>query len=168
MENLQEKLKRKGWSPEEIKHASSIVSNANVPSFHLLVPEIFYWTILSIAIFANIGFAYLILPLMFLKSALLFFFTVSLVSLVFGLLFLITLKEIETFSIKHKTIIFTIIPANALMSFTIIQNNLSQNFVEKGIPILLDPILTSLVYITFFLLPLLIYLVFKGVKHESI
>ena len=122
MEIDKDKLRAKGWSEEEIKHAHKVISKAKRakhPHRHALQETVF-WALIIASSFAAAAIAYWFIPILTLfKDSVVYPFTI-IIGLAFGLLFSHVMHELEHLERHHHLIIHTIIPLSAIVSFLLV------------------------------------------------
>ena len=149
------KLLSKGWSAQEIDHASMILQKAEdgkQMSARFLDKSI-YWALLFILIVANIICSAFITPLMFgLKNAFIIIISAAL-GFVFGVIFSILIIDIDTTEHKNnKKLIFTLV-FSGIINFGLIINFAMDFSRSSGLPLIQNPYLIAGIYLFSFLTP---------------
>ncbi len=156
MKDLASRLRGKGWTQKEIDHALAILdeSKKHKPKITLILDKLVYWVALVLAIVGNIILSVVLIPfLLVLTSIQLYIFVVVLAGS-FGLLFSQLLKDIEGLDTRHHVIAGIFIPCLALINIYVMVN--LANYLDKVFKLSkLDhnPVLISIVYVVFFILP---------------
>lgn len=120
--------------------------------------SIVYWTTLLVLATANLFAAVVMIPLMLLASSLQFYLIIALIAMLFGYVFSMLIARIEHIGIQHHVMAVIFIPAVSLATLIVISNS------TRGIAMLLnvesgkDPLIVSLFYTIFFLLPHLLHI----------
>jgi len=159
MENLVNRLEKRGWSKKEIIKAVEIIRNAkqNKSKDAIFIEKRIYWILLIITIVANFAISVALMPiLMSLKGIFLYFIIITL-GIVFGLLFELVIRSIEHLEKRHHQLLVIFIPLIALANIFIISkisNNLTSTL---GLANLHDTTTIALVYAASFVLPYIVY-----------
>ncbi|MBW2991986.1 hypothetical protein KY345_02085 [Candidatus Woesearchaeota archaeon] len=158
-EDLKEKLRKKGWSEADIDKAEGIMADAAEKTKTKKIDLFVYWTALIISIILNIVVSGIIIPMMFLIHGLALIGLVFIISLFFGWVFYILIKDIENMEIHHHIIAGLFIPAIALINIFMIVN--IGNRLISNLPPLMEvpkagPFQISIVYAIGFTIPYLI------------
>ena len=166
---IEERLKEKGWSQEEINKAANILHGSEDPGkiyFSKKMNPILYWLVLILAIVASMVISVVLIPFMLaVESTIGLYSIIALLALSFGFFFRLLLTEIEYVDPKHHVIAGVFIPALAIINIVIVINvttvidkiffgaRFSQNVVAIGI-----------IYVVSFVAP---YLITKLMEHFS-
>lgn len=166
-EDMKENLREKGWSESDIYKAENIMESAAEKSGSKRIDLFVYWTALIISIILNVIVSGVILPLMFIVHGLALIGMVFVISLFFGWIFYILVKDIENMEIHHHIIAGLFIPAIALVNIFIIVN-IGNRIIQLNMPQLMNiplshPLQISIVYAIGFTVPYLI----SQLKHKS-
>ncbi len=110
MEHL--KLKQKGWSEEEIKHAERELEKVTAYDVHF--SKIVFWSALVVIIFGNMLVSFILIPfLIVLNQTFLFFITIVL-GLLIGFVYNFLVTDIGHLRKKHHVAASIIIPLLAI------------------------------------------------------
>jgi hypothetical protein len=159
-EDFKQKLREKGWSDQDINKAEGILDKAAEKTETKKIDLFVYWTALIISIVINIIVSGIIIPMMFMIHGLALIGLVFVVSLFFGWVFYILIKDIENMEIHHHIIAGLFIPAIALVNVFIIVN-LGNRLIRYNMPQLMQiplssPLQISIVYAIGFTIPYLL------------
>ena len=119
MEIDKKKLKSKGWTDAEIKHAMSTVKKAQKkknPKIKLL-DENLYWIFLLVACLGNLAFSISLIPIMAVMPSWYLYFMVGLTGLLFGALFTTLINDVDSLDTRHHIIYSVMIPIIGLINF---------------------------------------------------
>src|SRR3990167_382552 len=122
MENLVNRLEKKGWKNKEIINTVNIIRKAkhNKTQENLFLEKRIYWILLVIIIAANFAISVALIPiLMALKGVFLYFVIITL-GIIFGLLFELVIRSIEHLEKQHHIFIAVLIPLTALANVFVI------------------------------------------------
>ena len=159
MENLVNRLEKRGWSKKEIVNAVEIIRNAKQSKGKdaIFIEKCIYWILLIIAIAANFAISVALMPiLMSLKGMFLYFIIITL-GIAFGLLFELVIRSIEHLEKRHHQLLVIFIPLIALVNIFIISkisNNLTSTL---GLANLHNTVTIAIVYAASFVLPYIVY-----------
>ena len=158
-EDLKDRLRAKGWSEEDIAKAAGILDRAAESSGTKKIDLFVYWTGLIVSIILNVVVSGIIIPMMFMIHGLALIGLVFVISLFFGWVFYMLIKDIENMEVHHHIIAGLFIPAIALVNVFIIVN--IGNRLISNLPSLLvvpkaSPFQLSVVYAIGFTVPYLI------------
>ena len=159
MQNLLKRLEKKGWSGKEIKKAADIIENTNHSKSHanIFLEKKIYWILLIVIAAANFAVSIALIPLFITLKGMFLYFVLTLLGIIFGLLFELVIRSIEHLERRHHLILAVLIPLAALANIFIvskISNNLARTLQLANFQ---NPILISIVYSVSFVLPYIIY-----------
>lgn len=127
------------------------------PQMVRLIDEVAYWIALIAGIIGNFFVSVMLVPFLIIINDIQLFFAMPLVGLGTGYIFYYILKGIRHLEKQHHIIIWLLLPSIALINVYIITqlSNLLAVLlqIESGVH---DPLITSLLYSAFFVLPYLI------------
>ena len=159
MNNLIDRLEKKGWDKKEIDKAVDIIHNAKqlkTPEARFLEKRV-YWILLVLIIAANFAISVALIPVLVALKGIFLYFVVAVFGIVFGLLFELVIRSIEHLEKRHHVFLAILIPAVALanvFAVTRISNNLTSTLNLRNIQ---SPLIVGLVYAASFVLPYIIY-----------
>ncbi len=122
---------------------------------------IHYWTTLLVLVTANIFSAIVFIPLMLLTSNLQFYLIIAILAILFGHVFSMLITKIENIELHHHAMAVIFIPLFSVVILIVTSNSMTGIASLLGLEQNKDPIMVSLFYIAFFLLPHAINLVRK-------
>ena len=158
MENLLNRLEKRGWKKKEIAEAAWLIKKAKQsidPETSLLQQRI-YRILLIVVVVANFAISIALMPLMIALRGGFLYFILVVMGISFGLLFELVIRSIEHFERRHHVALAYFIPVVALINiFTItkISNGLTITLSMKNIQ---NPLLIGIVYSVSFVLPYLV------------
>jgi len=158
-EKLVEKLRKKGWSEEDIQKTIKILME---PTQNTKTTKILYWIALLSLLIGSLFVSIIIIPFLMLINNALVYIIIFTLALSFGALFNSLLQEIESFG---ETYIMTnlFIPAIAVIN-AIFMHNLAI-FLIKTINLkTVNPTTIVVTYAFFFILPFLISKIKENIK----
>lgn len=149
-------LIRKGFSKKEAERTINIIKKAEEkkPPIIKFLDSITYWTILIVAIIGNMIISIILIPFLLAFKKIPLYFTIIILSAMFGYLFDQLIRDLENIESKHHIIAWVFIPALAIIdtyymaSFT---NHLTETL-KLSIAIN-SPILISVTYVVAFIIP---------------
>lgn len=153
----QERLRQKGWSEREIKHAHTILKQAErkTHAHHHLLGEAVFWGVLFLAVLGTVAVSGVwLIPLLTLNTPSVLFPIIIIVGIAFGLLFSVVIKDLDHLTTKHHAIIMITVPITGIISFFTITTMLGGH---RG-----PGILIGLAYTVAFLSPYLFHTMTKG------
>jgi hypothetical protein len=165
---LQQKLKEKGWSDDEVDNALNIIYSPEKQEKHAVFTEfsspLVYWSLLIVAIIGNFIASVVLIPIMLFLTRFQLYAVIFLLAISFGAFFNLLLKDIEHVDYKHHIMGGVFIPAIAFINVYVIvnlANTLNDNvfsalFSGNGI-IHQSPILITIIYVIGFIIPYLAY-----------
>lgn len=159
-EDLKERLREKGWLEEDINKAEGIFNQAAEKTDTKRIDLFVYWSALIISIILNVVVSGVIIPLIFMIHGLALIGLIFVISIFFGWVFYILIKDIENMEVHHHIIAGLFIPAIALVNVFIIVS-LANRLIQTNMPELLsiplaNPLQISIVYVIGFTVPYLI------------
>ncbi|MBR9690285.1 hypothetical protein GOV08_01235 [Candidatus Woesearchaeota archaeon] len=153
---LKEKLEEKGWEPEFIDKAIDVFEKDSEDRGQIItkLDKIVYWIAMFIAITGNFIISVILIPfLVTITNKVALGVIIFAISLSFGFLFNVLLKDIEALDMEHHIIAGIFIPALALINIFVI-TNVSNHFIKLlNIQSQHSPFVIGAVYIIGFLTP---------------
>ena len=159
MENLINRLEKRGWNKKEISDAVEKIHNAKqlkTPETRFLEKRI-YWILLVVIAVSNFAISIALIPVLIALRGLLLYSAVVVLGISFGLLLELVIRSIEQLEKKHHLFLAILIPMTAFINFFIIgniSNNLSKILNLRNIQ---SSISVAAVYAASFVLPYIIY-----------
>ena len=164
MENLVNRLEKRGWSKKEIIKAVEIIRNAkqNKSKDAIFIEKRIYWILLIITIVANFAISVALIPILVSLEGMFLYFIIITFGIVFGLLFELVIRSIEHLEKQHHQLLAIFIPLIALVNVFVI-SKISNNLTSMlGFANLHEPLTIAIVYAVSFVLPYIVYrFVFK-------
>jgi len=159
VETLKDRLKKKGWTDEEIEKTLRIFEKAEEnkrPSL-ILLDKLVYWVAILLVIIGNFVISVVLIPLLLtMQSAITLYFIIFILAIAFGLLFSLLLGDIGTINREKLIMPEIFIPIIAVINIWVvvyIANYISQRFEEFKLH---NPVIVVLVYVVAFSLPYII------------
>lgn len=159
---LEEKIKKKKWTRQEIDKAIRILRSAEYKKTPLIkfFDTIVYWTALLIAIIGNFIVSVVLVPLLLVLKGPALYFTLFFVGASFGTLIYTVIRIVESIDPKRNLIAGLFIVALAVINIYIITGLTNKLELLMGIPTnIQEPILVSIVYAIGYLIPYLFFLI---------
>ncbi|NQU79195.1 hypothetical protein HQ545_05500 [Candidatus Woesearchaeota archaeon] len=159
--SLRNRLLEKGWTQEEIEQTMGLLysndkiekhqgfANANHP--------IIYWVGLVVAIIGNFLLAVTLIPFLMFLNSVQVYVILGVVGFVFGALFSVILKEIESVDQTHHILAGVFIPVLALITVYIMVTVANRFNAVINNPNPQNAIMISLVYLITFSAPYFVY-----------
>lgn len=165
MKDLASRLKEKGWTQKEISKAIKIISTSekNKPKLIVVLDKLVYWFALILAIIGNLIISVVLIPFLLVLNYMQLYFVITIIAFSFGLLFSLLLRDIEGLDKRHHIIAGIFIPCLALINIYVMVN--LANYLDKIFKLTKvthNPVLISIVYAVFFILPYIFYLATKN------
>ncbi|MBS3104924.1 hypothetical protein J4234_01575 [Candidatus Woesearchaeota archaeon] len=159
MENLVNRLEKKGWKNKEIINTVNFIRNAkhNKTQENLFLEKRVYWILLVVVIAANFAISVALIPVLMALKGMFLYFVIITLGIAFGLLFELVIRSIEHLEKQHHQLLAILIPLIALANaFAIskISNNLG---LTLGFANVHNPISIAAVYAASFVLPYIVY-----------
>jgi hypothetical protein len=160
-------LLKKGWSVQEIEHASQIIARAESKK-HITVQffdRSIYWALLFLLVIANIVGAIFFLPFMFTINNFFIFFISGILGFTFGTLFSVLVRDIEkTEHKRYANLKYALLLAAVVNFFLII--GFAKDFGNRsGLSMESSPILVAVVFLVAYLLPHGVYMYMENQKQ---
>ena len=159
MENLINRLKKKGWEKKDISKAVEIIHNAKqlkTAETRFLEKRI-YWILLVVIIVANFAISVALIPVLMALNGIALYSVIAILGIVFGLLFELVIRSIEHLEKHHHIWLAVLIPATALANIFVIvriSNNLTR---ALGLKNFQNPLIVAFAYAASFVLPYIVY-----------
>ncbi len=166
MEELRDRLKKKGWTDAEIDKTLKIFEKAEQkkrPAL-ILLDKLVYWMGLLLAIVGNFIISIVLIPILITMPALLLYITLVILAVTFGLLFSLILGDIGSLNRQRFIIANIFIPMMAVINIFVvvnIANYISQRF---NLELVHNPYLVSILYVLAFSSPHIIQKIQKRIK----
>jgi hypothetical protein len=157
-EDLKERLRKKGWTEQELTHADQIIAKkqelTGKPKINLMI----YWTALIVTIIGNIFASFVLIPFLFTVKGIVLFTIIIVLAAIFGFIFTRLLKDIQNMEPQHHVIAGVFIPAIALINVFMmvrVSNILAHQAAMLNIPTT-QPLPVAITYVIGFIAPYLI------------
>ncbi len=159
MQNLIERLEKRGWSRKEIINAVEIIKKAkqNKPKDISFLEKRIYWILLVLITVANFAISVALLPLLVALKGVFLYLILILLGVVFGLLFELVIRSIEHLEKEHHFILIIFIPLIAIVNIFIVSGISNDLAKMLNLANFHNPIIIALVYAASFVLPYIIY-----------
>ena len=169
MQNLIDRLEKRGWSKKEIDKAVDIIHNAKqlkTPETRFLEKRV-YWILLALIIAANFAISIALVPVLVALRGALLYFAIIILGLVFGLLFELVIRSIESLEKRHHVFLAVVIPLTALANFFVVSNMSNKIIQELNFANVHNSMTISVVYSASFVLPYVIYKFVLKIEYYS-
>ncbi|HLC96083.1 MAG TPA: hypothetical protein VJH97_02070 [Candidatus Nanoarchaeia archaeon] len=157
MNDLYYSLRTKGWTKKEIQRATQILQSTEKPAKIKILDAIIYWFVLFVAIFGNLIISIALVPFLLQFRSVFLYTIIAVLAAVFGFLFDLLIRDIETIQKKHVIIAGLFIPALAIINIyyiTSFSNHVS-SVLQLGNSH--NPISISFIYVIAFISPYFLY-----------
>lgn len=171
MDELRERLLKKGWSQKEVEHTISVLASAKEKKsrFVFLLDEALIWIALLVTIFANFVLSVVIVPFLLMLSGTFLYFVILIFGVAFGLLFTFLLRSIEKIELTRHFLANVFIPIIGLINMYIIARISNKLILVLNLDVSEhSPALVSMVYVFAFLLPYLISQYFREFSAQKL
>ncbi len=159
MENLRKRLEKRGWQNQEIEKAIGIIKRAkqNKTKESLFLERRIFWILLIFIIVANFAISVALMPLLIALSGFVPYFVISVLGLVFGLVFELVIRTIEHLESRHHLALAVLIPLIALANVYLISGLSNEVAFKLDLQNIHSPLVIGFVYAASFVLPYLVY-----------
>ena len=159
MENLAQRLKKRGWNKKEIAEAAWLIKKTkdSIEPESSFFQQRVYRILLIVILVANFSISIAMMPLLIALKGLFLYFIIVVMGISFGLLFELVIRSIEHLERRHHLMLAYLIPIIALINIfaiTKISNNIMEVLSLKNTQ---NPWAIGIVYAASFVLPYLIY-----------
>ena len=164
MENLVNRLEKRGWSKKEIIKAVEIIRNAkqNKSKDTIFIEKRIYWILLIITIAANFAISVALIPILMSLEGMFLYFIIITLGIIFGLLFELVIRSIEHLEKQHHLFLAFLIPVIALANVFFIANISNSLSRTLNLANVHNSIIIAIAYAISFVLPYIVYrFVFK-------
>lgn len=154
-EALLKKLKRKGWSEEELHHAGIVFSQHHA-EHHVVHPrydKVIHWTVFFAIILGNIITFLILIPPLYTFNHPILYALVGIVALGFGLIYDILFKNMTHLQKHHHVGIAIVLPLISMASFANMLIIANTYFHSESSIIVDHPLILSSVYAIMLLVP---------------
>lgn len=159
--DLSQKLKERGWDPNEIESTLDRIYSEESQKKHEIYKQkinpIIYWTVLLVSIIANFVFSVAMVPFFMVLTSIQLYVVLGATGLVVGMIFNLLIRELENVDYKHHIMGGVILPVIAEVTI-VVMVRLANSFsvaIESGIH--QSQLIISIVYVISFMTPYLIY-----------
>jgi hypothetical protein len=169
MQNLRDRLKKKGWNKKDISKTIKIIqkSKKDVSKEINFLQKRIYSLLFVLIIVANFTISVSLVPLLIgLKGNSLYFILV-IIGIIFGLVFEILIRSIEHLEKKHHIFLALVIPVTALINSYVISDISNKLINDLGLNNAHNPWIISIIYSTAFVLPYIIYRFVLRIEYYS-
>jgi len=159
MQNLIERLEKRGWSAKEVDKAVGIISDAkqNKTKENIFLEKRIYCILLVLIAAANFAISVALIPILIALRGVLLYFAVIVLGIVFGLLFELVIRGIEHLEKHHHLFLAILIPLIALANVFFISRTSNDLIAMLGFKNMHNPSVIAVVYAASFVLPYIIY-----------
>ena len=117
MQNLTERLEKRGWKKEEIQNAVNSIKSAkqNKSRGMMFLEKRMYWLLLIIIAVSNFAVSMAIIPILMALAEMALYFAIIVLGLSFGFLFELVIRGIEHLEKRHHAFLAVFIPITAFL-----------------------------------------------------
>jgi hypothetical protein len=165
--DFRQKLEDKGWETEDIDKAISVFEEDKEKRNDIItkLDRLVYWVAMIVAIAGNFIISIILIPfLVSITNKVALYIIIFAISLSFGFLFNILLKDIEEIDYDHHLIAGVFIPTLALINIFVITNVANHFLILFKIQTSHNPIIVGAIYVAAFVSP---YAADKLFKYEK-
>ncbi len=157
---LEQRLRQKGWTEEDIKKASSIIQAAaeKKPDRIKKIDKLVYWAVLVVTIIGNTIISIILIPFLLALKNIQLYIIITTIALTFGFLFDLLIRDLQAVEQEQVIIAWIFIPAIAIINvffMTQFSNHLIEIMMLKNIAEH-NPLLIGAAYTLAFICPYLI------------
>lgn len=160
MVSLEQKLREKGWTEDEIKHAMGVMYGKETDTdkypYKRGINPVLYWVGLIIAIIGNLLISVVLIPFILVLTPTLSYVIISVLGLGFGGMFYFLLTDLERVNPAHHVVAGVFIPAIALITMYVMADIVNYIAITIGFNAIHSPIIISIIYVISFTLPYVI------------
>ncbi len=169
MNDLKNRLKKKGWTDNDINKAIAIIKRGKnkTPKKIIFLDSIVYWIVLFIALIGNFVVSIIFIPFLLVMQGLKLYIIILIIGFVFGVFFNFLIREIENIPNKDLVIAWVVLPLLTIINIVLIvkfSNYLQQSLGLSNIQH--NPLLVGIVYVCAFIIPYIIksFMLYKEEK----
>lgn len=156
MNDLKKRLKKKGWSDNDINKAIAIIKRGKnkTPKKIIFLDSIVYWIVLLIALIGNFVVSIIFIPFLLVMQGLKLYIIILVIGFVFGVFFNFLIREIENIPNKDLVIAWVVLPLLTIINIVLIvkfSNYLQQTLELSNMQH--NPLLVGIVYVCAFIIP---------------
>ncbi len=159
MQNLINRLEKRGWKKSEIADALHQINHAKWTreEHQKRFDEHVYWILLAVIVAANFAISIALIPVLVALNGVRLYLIIILMGLIFGLLFELVIRGIEHLEKKHHVILVIFIPTAALVNFFVVSKISNKVIGDLGLGDSHNPFIFSFIYALCFIVPYLVY-----------
>jgi len=159
MSNLIERLRKKGWTEQDIEKAVRIIEQGKnkKPKAFIILDSIMYWLVLFVALIGNFIISIILIPFMLAIQGFRLYAIIIIIGFAFGAFFDLLIRDLENLQNKDLVIAGIFLPLLALINVSLMVK--FSNFLQAGLrlsSINHSAIMIAFVYVFAFILPYLI------------
>jgi hypothetical protein len=167
MSELEERLRQKGWTENDIQQALQIIQKAQAKKTKplLFLDSIIYWLVLFAALIGNFIISIILIPFMLTITGFKLIAIIILIGFAFGAFFDLLIRDIKNLENKDVIIAGIFLPLLALMNVSLMVR--FANYLQLQMGLLTpqhDPWVISAIYVCAFMLPHVIQWLIKHKK----
>ena len=169
MQNLSDRLEKRGWSAKDIQKAVGIIYTAKkvkTAESRFLERKV-YFILLLIIIAANFAICVALIPVLMALHGIYLYFIIAVLGIVFGLLFELVIRSIEHLQKRHHFALAFFIPIVALVNAAAISQMSNKFTAAFGIRNFHEPIFVGMAYAVSFVLPYVVYRFILKMEYYS-
>lgn len=148
-EQLMQRMKKRGWSDEEIQHAHAVFAE-HEPKHRVLHPlydESLHWVVFLAIIVGNFVIMFYLIPLIFVIRGFISYLIIAAIAVFMGMIFEVVINDITHLGKHHHFIIGVILPLISLLTFVLFLSFLMKTFETKSLNIFLVGFTYSFMFI---------------------
>ena len=158
-EDLMWRLRKKGWTDEDIYHAVKIIERGRKkkPKNIIFLDSMVYWVALLIALVGNFIISIILIPFMISMSGVKLYAIITIIGFAFGAFFDLLIRDIKKIQNKDVIIAGIFLPLLALINVNLMvtfSNYLQEVF--KLSTVQHNPMVISVMYVIAFIIPYMI------------
>lgn len=162
-----EKLRKRGWTEEEIEHVHGVIREAHAakhPAYRFLEVATF-WGMLFLVIVGVVAVSVLLVPALIMLDTLTILMILFLLGLSLGALFSIIIQDIEWLERKHHLFTFIILTGISLLPLWLIVSKMNALTIAYNLQEAHNPWLLSGIFTLSILIPYVIHIVRFELGH---
>jgi len=163
---IDNKLKAKGWSQNEIDKANRLISKnpEKHAEYHKESNRIIFMSVLIVITLCMFGVAIFLIPFLIIISNYALYFIVITLGIIFGLMFNFIIQDIEHLEPKHHLFAGIFIPLISILALTVSVYVANRVDDILGVDLRHNPWIVSFIFIITFMIPFLI----SSIKKKSL
>jgi hypothetical protein len=144
---LMAKMKKKGWSDEEIEHATLAMQEPRRKIIDPFYDRFLHWIVFLSMLIGNFVIIFYLIPLIFILKSAISYVIIGFIAVVMGKIFEVVISDITHLNRKHNFVVGVVLPFLSLGIFVGFLSMLAETFEITGLNIMVVGLIYSVMFV---------------------